>query len=110
MRRSHLGEDFIQPLQGPIEMNFNPARCRRHVLAMVFRTPAFHKAHADRTHLGELVHRLEAVIDRLTEELGKLAVVEDLEGTARRDFAHGSWVEIVVVVALTGLDKNAAVR
>jgi hypothetical protein len=109
MRGAHLREDFIQPLQRAVEVHFDPAGGRRDVLPVVFCAPALHEAHADGAHLGELVHRLEAVVHRLAEQLGELAVVEDLERAAGRDLAHGGRVEVVVVVALARLHEDAAV-
>ena len=67
------------------------------------------EAHPDGAHLGELVHRLETVVDGLGQQLGKLLVVEDLEATAAGDLAHGGGVEAVVVVAVATLDKDAGV-
>lgn len=67
------------------------------------------ETHADGAHLGELVHGLEAVVDRLGEQLGELLVVEDLEAAAARDLAHGGGMEAVVVVAVAALHEDAAV-
>ncbi len=39
VRRAHLGEDFIQPLQRPVKMNLNPARGACHILSMILCTP-----------------------------------------------------------------------
>lgn len=44
----------------------------------VLSSPSFNKAHADSAHSGELIDRLEALIDRLSQESCKLLVVEDL--------------------------------
>lgn len=72
MRRAHLSEYFVEPLERPVEMDLHPARRARHVLPVVLRAPALHKAHAYGAHFGELVHRLEAVVHRLAEQLRKL--------------------------------------
>ena len=90
-------------------MNLNPTRCRGHILSVILRSPAFYKTHTDCTHLCELVDGLKAMVNRLAEELGELAVVEDLEGAAGRDLTDGGGVEVVMVVALTRLDKDAAI-
>ena len=45
-------------------------------------SPALHKTHADGAHAGQLVHRLEALVHRLSQEGSKLLVVEDLQVTA----------------------------
>lgn len=68
-----------------------------------------YKAHADGTHLCELVHDLEAVVNRLGEELGKQLVVKDLEAAAAGDLAHGGGVEAVLEVTVAALDEDAAV-
>lgn len=78
MRRAHLGKDFIQPLQGPVKMNLNPAWGACHILSMVLCTPTLYKAHADGAHLGEFIDGFKTVIDGLSQELSKLLVVEDL--------------------------------
>jgi len=39
VRRAHLGKDFIQPLQGPVKMNLNPAWGACHILSMILCTP-----------------------------------------------------------------------
>lgn len=44
----------------------------------VLRSPALHKAHANGAHASELVHRLEALIHRLSQESCKLLIIEDL--------------------------------
>lgn len=50
MWRSHLREHLIKPLQWPMQMDFNPARCRCHILTMIFSTPTLHKGHAYCAH------------------------------------------------------------
>ena len=42
---AHLCEDFVQPLQGAVQVDFYPARSRGHVLSVVFRAPALHEGH-----------------------------------------------------------------
>ena len=39
---------------------------------MVLGTPTLHKRHADGAHLGQLVHRLEPVVDGLGQQGGEL--------------------------------------
>ncbi|KAG9351786.1 hypothetical protein JZ751_023037 [Albula glossodonta] len=56
-----------------------------------------------------LVNHLEAMIDRLREQLGKQLVVEDLEAAAAGDLADGGGVEAMLVVAVSALDEDAAV-
>ena len=60
---------------------------------MVLGAPTLHEGHPDGAHLGELVDRLEPVVDGLGEEGGELLVVEDLEAAAGGDLAHGGRVE-----------------
>ena len=58
----------------------------------VLGSPAFDKAHANGAHAGQLVHGLEALVDRLSQEGGKLLVVEDLQVAScqqDRRRAHG---------------------
>lgn len=110
MRGPHLRQHLVQPLQRPVQVDLYPARCGRHVLAVVLRAPALHKGHADSAHLGQLVHRLEAVVHTLAEQLGKLLVVEYLQGTRGGDLAHSGGVEAVVVVTVAALDEDGRVR
>lgn len=78
MRGAHLSQHLIQPLQGAVQVNLNPAGCAGHILAVVLCTPALNKAHADSAHLGELINGLKAVVDRLSQQLSELLVVENL--------------------------------
>jgi len=71
--------------------------------------PYLDEAHPDGAHLGELVHGLKAVVDRLGQKLSELLVVENLEAAPAGDLAHGGRVEAVVVIAVTALDENAGV-
>lgn len=67
------------------------------------------EAHADGTHLSELIDDLKAVVNRLGEELGKQLVVKDLEAAAAGDFTHSGGVEAVLEVTVPALDEDAAV-
>lgn len=67
------------------------------------------EAHSDGAHLGELVDDLEAVVNRLGEELGEQLVVKDLEAAAAGDLTHGGGVEAVLEITVTTLDKDTAV-
>ena len=109
MRRTHLREHLVEPLQRPVEVNLDPAGRARHVLPVVLGAPALDETHPDRAHLCQLVDSLEAVVDGLAEQLRKLLVVEDLEAAAGRDLADGRRVEVVVVVAVAALHEDAAV-
>ena len=90
-------------------MNLHPTGRACDVLAMVLCPPALNETHANRAHLRELVHRLEAVVDGLAEQRGELLIVEDLERAARRDLADGRGVEAVVKITVTTLYKYTAV-
>ena len=90
-------------------MYLDPARRARHVLPVVLGAPALHETHPDRAHLRQLIHRLEPVVHRLTQQLRELLVVEDLQATAGRDLAHRGGVEVVVIIAVAALDEDAAV-
>lgn len=67
------------------------------------------EAHADSAHLGELVDGLKAIVHRLSQQLCKLLVIEDLEAAAAGDLAHSGGVEAVVVVAVSALNEDAGV-
>lgn len=109
MRRAHLGEHLVQPLERPVQMDFNPTGRRGHILAMILRTPALHERHPDRAHLRQLVDGLESIVHRLRQQLSKFLIVEDLQRAARRYFAHGARMESVVVVAVARLHENGGV-
>ena len=40
MRRAHLGKNFIQPLEGAVQMDLDPAGGAGNILAVVFCSPA----------------------------------------------------------------------
>lgn len=104
-----MSEDLVEPLEGSMKMDLNPAGGGGHVLAMVFGSPALHERHANGAHLGEFVDGFESEVDGLGEEGGKLLVVEDLEAASGGDLADGGGVETVVVVAVAGLDEDGGV-
>lgn len=92
-----------------MEMNFNPTGGAGDVLTVIFCSPALDEAHADSAHLGELVDGLKAIVHRLSQQLRKLLVIEDLEAAAAGDLAHSGGVEAVVVVAVSALNEDAGV-
>lgn len=92
-----------------MQMHFYPAGGAGYILSMVLGTPALHKAHTDGAHLGELVDGLEAVVDGLSQQLGELLVVEDLQAAATGDLTDGGGVEAMMVVAVSALYENAGV-
>lgn len=110
VRGAHLRQHLVEPLQGPVQVDLDPARRRRHVLSVVLRPPALHERHPDSAHLGQLVHRLEAVVHALGQQLRELPVVEDLQRAAGRNLAHGRRMEAVMVIAVTTLHEYRSVR
>lgn len=92
-----------------MEVHLYPAGCTRNVLAMILSPPALDKAHANRTHLCELVHGLETLVDRESQKLGKLLIIKDLQTAVRRDLADSCRVKTVGMIALSALDKDGIV-
>lgn len=109
MWRAHLSQNFVQPLQRSVKMNLNPAGGARDILAMILGSPTLNKTHPDSAHLGELIDDFKAMVDWLSQQLGKELVVEDLEAAATGDLADSGWVEAVLIVAVPALYKDAAV-
>ena len=109
MRGTHLSKHFIQPLQWTIQMYFNPTRCTCDILAMIFSTPSFHKAHPNGAHFGELINCLKAMIDRLTEQGCKFLVVEYFQAASWGNLAYSGWMEPVVVITVAALNEYTAV-
>ena len=81
MRRSHLCQHAVQPLERPVQVELDPARCRGHDLPAVLGAPALDEADPDGAHARQAVDSLEALVDRLGQHRGKLEVVEDLQVT-----------------------------
>lgn len=106
---AHLGEDLVKPLQRPIQVQLNPAGGAGHCLSPVFCSPAFDEAHANGAHARQLVDGLEALVDRLSQEGGKLLVVEDLQVASWWDLADRGWVPAIALVTVGGLDEDSAV-
>ena len=100
---AHLGEHLVQPLEGAVQVDLNPAGGGGDVLPVVLRPPALHEGHPDGAHLGQLVHSLEAVVDGLCEEGGELLIIENFEVTARGDLADGGGVPAVPLVTVRRL-------
>lgn len=68
----HLRQHLVQPLQGSVEMDLNPARSRGDVLPMVLGPPALHERGPDGAHFRQLVDRFEAMVHSVGQEMGKL--------------------------------------
>ena len=107
---AHLLEHLVQPLERPMQMHLDPARSREHILPSVLHPPALDEGHADGAHSSEGVHRLEALVDALSKQSGKLLVVEDLEVAAGGDLADGGRVPAVLLIAIGRLDEDGRVR
>ena len=67
------------------------------------------KAHSNGTHLGELIHSLESMVDWLSQKLSKLLIAKNLEAAAAGDLTDGGGMEAMVKVAVPTLNKDAAV-
>lgn len=67
------------------------------------------KTHSNGTHFGELIHRLESMIDRLGQKLSKLLIVKNFEAAAAGNLADSGRMEAVMKVAVPTLYKYAAV-
>lgn len=65
VRRPHLGEHLIEPLQWPMQMYLNPTRCRCNILTMIFSTPTLYKGHAYCAHFRQLIDCFEPAVHRL---------------------------------------------
>lgn len=63
IRCAHPSENSVQPLEGTVQVDLNPAWGARHILAMVFNSPALYKTHTNRAHLGKLIRRFEAMVN-----------------------------------------------
>lgn len=68
-----------------------------------------YKTHPESAHLSKLVHCLKPMVHRLSQELCKLLIIENLQAAATGDFADGGGMEPVVVVAVPTLHEDAAV-
>lgn len=108
VRGTHLREDLIQPLQRPVQMNFDPARCRGHHLPTIFHPPSLHEADSYGAHPSQLEHLLETLVHGLCQLLGEKLVVEHAHDAAGRDLADGRRVPVVSEVRVHTLDKDAA--
>lgn len=109
MRRSHLRQNLVQPLQRPVQMHLDPTRRTSHILSMVFGTPAFNETHPNGAHFSQFVYCFETVVHTLREQLRELGIIEDPQRTTGRNFAHGRRVKSVVMIAITGLHEDGRI-
>lgn len=75
-RGTHLSENLVQPLQGTIQMQLDPARSACDSLSPVLGSPAFNKTHADGAHSGKLIDSFKTLVDRLSQQGCKFLVVK----------------------------------
>lgn len=61
--RAHLREHLVEPLQGAVQVQLDPAGGAGHRLSPVLGSPTLDEAHADGAHPGELVDGLEPLVD-----------------------------------------------
>lgn len=92
-----------------MEVNLNPAWSAGNILSMVLCSPALDKTHSNGAHLGELIHGLKPMVNRLSQKLGKFLIVKNLETAAAGNLTDSGGVEAVVEVAISTLNKDAAV-
>lgn len=107
--RTHLGKNFIQPLERAMQMYLNPAGGASNILPVVLGAPALHEAHSNSAHFGEFVHGLKAMVHGLRQQLSKLLIVENFQAAPAGDLADSGRMEAVMVVAVPALHKDAAV-
>lgn len=82
---SHMMQNTLnESKQGHIPRAVSEMSDTEEVVAVVpvLRSPALHEAHANGAHASELVHRLEALIHRLSQKSCKLLVIKNLQITA----------------------------
>ena len=103
---THLGQNLVEPVERPIEMDLHPARCRGNVLAMILSAPTFHEAEAHCAHLGELEDSLIAALHGVGELACKVPVVEDTETASWRYLAHCRQMKTVMLVAVATLNED----
>ena len=108
-RWPHLNQHLVKPLQGTMQMDFNPAWCTGNILAVILSSPAFDKTQANRAHLRQLIHCLITIIDRLWKQLGKFLAVENFKGACWRNLAHCCWMKAMNVVTISTLHKDCRV-
>jgi hypothetical protein len=106
---AHLREHLVQPLEGSVEVNLDPARGGGNVLSMVLCTPPLDETHPYGTMFGEFIHRFVPMVHTLRQQLCKFLIVEDLQCTLRRNLAHGGRMEAVMEVAVPALHEYGGV-
>jgi len=108
-RAAHLGEDFVQPLEGAMQVHLYPTGGGRNVLSVILGPPPLHERHPNGAHLSKFIDRLKPMVHRLCQERRKFLVIEDLQAATWWNFAYCGRVEPMVIVAVSGLDKNSRI-
>lgn len=98
--------DSVEPLEGSIESDFNPAGSACDGLASVVVPPALDETDANRAHLGELEDGVVAFGHGTSQDVGEFMVREDLEIAAWWELAHCRWMPAVHCVAVGALHKD----
>ena len=89
-RRRLIMKDLVQPLEGPMQVHFDPARGGGDVLPVILGSPAFHKAHPDSAHFSQLVDRLKSMVNRLGKKRFQTLESEEYKTWVRR--VANSWL------------------
>ena len=110
VRGTHLCEDLVQPLQWPVQVNFDPARRRGHHLPTILHPPPLHEADSYGAHPSQLEHLLKTLVHRLRQLLGEKLVVEHAHDATGRDLADSRRMPVVSEVRVHTLDKDTALR
>lgn len=90
-------------------MQLDPTGSTSHGLSPVLGAPAFDEAHSDGAHSCQLVHGLEALVDRLGQQCSELLVIENLQVAAWWDLADSGRVPAIALVAVGRLNEDGAV-
>lgn len=99
-------QDFVQPLERPIEVQLDPTGRGSDGLATIFRAPAFDETHPNRAHPRQLVNRFKPLTDALRQQRRKFLVIEDLEIATGWNFADGGGMPAVALIAVGRLDED----
>lgn len=92
-----------------MQMDFDPTGGAGDILPVILCSPAFDKAHSNGAHFSQLIDNFESLVHRLSEQLSKELVVENLQAAASGYLANGGWVKTMLIVAVAALNKNTAV-
>lgn len=90
-------------------MDLDPTWSRGDCLTPVFGAPALNETHPYHTHLGQAIDSLEALVDRLRQQLRKFLVIEDLQVAPGGNFAHCRRMPPVASITVWTLHEDAAI-